>query len=110
MVGGAFVLKRHSADDSHKISFYDAAGGPLTGNVDVWVEAKATLSGQELSCYRLNGAVFNEAAPAQALTTSYAWYQLFTNEAVTDLRLNLLNKDAVNAGDIHLREIVVERA
>jgi len=109
VVDGAFVLPALAAAAS-TVRFKDAAR-PVSGNVDVYVRAKASVAGQALKCARYDGGSGIPAAIATpTLTTAYAWYQLFASASVADLALDFLNDDTANGGDVSIAAVVVERA
>lgn len=104
---GAFVLPRDAAATTI-IRFEDSAN-PVSGNVNIHVRAYATVAGQELTTLWFNGAT-PMYLDFQALTTAPAWYTVFSNLNVSDLRLPFLNQDSAHAGEVLIEQIVVERA
>ncbi len=78
----------------------------VNGTVSIMIEAKAGVTSQQVKVERLNGEVTGATA-TQALTTSWAWYKVFTGAAVTDLGINLWNDDTTHNGAVYLRRVVV---
>jgi hypothetical protein len=81
--------------------------GAIHGRVDIWVEARADTAGKTLELWHANGDRW-QATARQALGGQYAWYRMFADIEVADLRLWAVNPDASGSGAIRLREIVVE--
>ncbi len=77
----------------------------VNGTVSIMIEAKAGVTSQQVKVERLNGEVTGATA-TQALTTSWAWYKVFTGAAVTDLGINLWNDDTTHNGAVYLRRVV----
>jgi hypothetical protein len=104
VVNGAFVLPEISSFGS-LIKFKDA-GNPITGTVDILVNAKAVNNGQELKVGRINEST-PIATQAVALSQDYVWYKPFSGVAVTDLTVALFNDEPTPGDDISVRQIMV---
>jgi hypothetical protein len=105
-VDGAFVIP-YAPNDQH-LSFAPL-DAPITGTVDLWVKARATAAGKQITIYNTNGGTY-VATAVQALTTDFAWYKVFDGVRVTNLFPLVLNKDAAHPGEIQLGELVVTPA
>lgn len=99
-----FVLP-YSATNYYR---FTKGGDPLTGNVNIYIKASAVTAGNLLVCQRRNVLAPIETLN-QSLTTTPAWYQIFTNVAVNDLNMYFLNS-ADGQQDIYLHELVVDYA
>jgi hypothetical protein len=103
-VSGAFVLP-YAAASATLVTFKDPSR-PITGTVDILIYAKAANNGLAPTIQRLDSGVY-VAAANPSLTTSYAWYTVFSAVAVTDLSINVINDDAAPGGNMLLKRVEV---
>jgi len=112
VVEGAFVLptgdrpRGPGGNPARGVHFHPDRG-TIDGRVDVWVEAKADTAGKTLQLWHVDGTQWRATAN-QSLGTQFAWYRMFADIAVADLRLWAVNDDTSRSGAVRLREIVVE--
>lgn len=102
-VDNAFIIP-YAKSDVH-LSF-QPTDTPINGAVDIWIKAKAPVTGKVITVYATNGGKYLASA-TQALTNTFSWYKIFSGISVNNLLPFVLNKDAAHAGEIHLGELVV---
>jgi hypothetical protein len=79
----------------------------VNGNVNVGVIARGDVTGQTLGFQQLsNGSVV--ATSSVALTTTYAYYTLFSNANPINLDIKLWNIDTTNNSNIYIRKLSVD--
>ena len=107
---GAFVLPYPGVGNglTTLVRFKDP-DRPITGNVDVYVRAKASVAGLGLAHARYDGASWVNTATV-TLSTAYAWYKIYANVAVADLAVEFFNGDDSHAGEAHIQMVTVELA
>lgn len=104
---GAFVLPPMNGYGS-LIRLQDQ-GVPVTGKVNVHVQARATRDGQQLAVgWRDGGRTVGEA-PLR-LTRAAQWFTPFAAVDVSDLDLYLYNGDRGTGGEALVQAVIVERA
>lgn len=103
VVAGAWVIPADATKANTCLQWLNTG---VNGTVSIAVEAKGSVASQTLSTEWLNGAV-SGGTGTQALTTSWAYYKVFTGQAATDLGVNLWNADTGHGGTISLRRVVV---
>ena len=99
----AFVLPYSG---TAQYSFYDTFR-PITGNVNVYIKAYASVEGLSMTIQRRNGGTVTNTG-AQVLSTTPTWYQLYTNVSVTDLRMYFLNRDLAASGQALIEWLIVD--
>lgn len=79
--------------------------GPTTlpGGVDVWVCGYGAVNGQVIT------ALDGNTAPTQALTTSNACYEMFTNDSPSSSSIILYNADNTRNGNAFITQVIVNK-
>jgi len=100
---GCFEIEPHATKNNSLLSWPHTG---VNGTVTIAIEAKAGIASQEVKVERLDGDS-SIATATQALTTSWAWYKVFTGVAVSDLGINIWNEDVGHGQAVTLRRVVV---